>query len=216
MLAATMTTTLLINNGVYYLTQNVDKLANMRAEMKSQLKRGFTGLSVDDWKKIILEDELLSTCNYLSYVVNEVLRIDPSVRFSTIHEMAGECQIGQYKVLDGQRFLIYFHGLQNNPNQWIAPECFIPERFDPSSKYFLTPDGKRRHPMSFGPFLGGKRVCLGKTFAENIGKSILTILFTQLDFEFVDPEVKREKPASTFFHPQPTYRMRVRKHASSE
>ena len=90
--------------------------------MKSQLKRGFKGLSVSDWKKIILEDELLSTCNYLSYVVNEVLRIDPSVRFSTIHEMAGKCQIGQYKVLDGQRFIIYINGLQNNPNQWIAPE----------------------------------------------------------------------------------------------
>ena len=53
--------------------------------MKTQLKRGFKGLSVQDWKKIILEEELLSTCNYLSYVVNEILRIDPSVRFSTIH-----------------------------------------------------------------------------------------------------------------------------------
>jgi cytochrome P450 len=41
--------------------------------------------------------------------------------------------------------------------------------------------------MSYGPFLGGKRVCLGKTFAENIGKTILSILFTSLDFEFVDP-----------------------------
>jgi hypothetical protein len=44
MLAATMTTTLLINNGIYYLTQNDEKLANMRVEMKTQLKRGFNGL----------------------------------------------------------------------------------------------------------------------------------------------------------------------------
>jgi cytochrome P450 len=144
-------------------------------------------------------------------VVNEVLRIDPSVRFSTIHEISGACQLGPYNILDGQRFVIYINGLQNNPTQWIAPERFIPERFDPHSEYYLTPDGKRRHPMSYGPFLGGKRVCLGKTFAENIGKSILTILFTQIDFDFVNPADRIEKPASTFFHPQPTYRMKVRK-----
>jgi cytochrome P450 len=159
----------------------------MRADMKSQIKRDFQDLSAQDWIKIILEDELLSTCSYLSYVVNEVLRIDPSFRMSTIHEIAGDCQIGPYKFLDGQRFNVYIYGLQNNPSQWIAPERFIPERFDSSSKYFLTPDGKRRHPMSYGPFLGGKRVCLGKTFAESIGKAIVSVLFAQLDFEFVDP-----------------------------
>jgi cytochrome P450 len=76
----------------------------MRADMKSQIKRDFQSLSAQDWTKMILEDELLSTCSYLCYVVNEVLRIDPSFRMSTIHEIAGDCQIGQYKFLDGQRF----------------------------------------------------------------------------------------------------------------
>ncbi len=56
-----------------------------------QLKKGYSGLSADEWKKIILEDELFSTCSYLGYSVNEVLRIDPSIRFSTIHEMNGDC-----------------------------------------------------------------------------------------------------------------------------
>lgn len=32
--------------------------------------------------------------------------------------------------------------------------------------------------MSFGPFLGGKRVCLGKTFAENVLKSLLPIILS--------------------------------------
>jgi cytochrome P450 len=115
MLAATMTTTMLINNSIYYLTQNEDKLAKLREDIGSHIKIGFNDVSADAWKKIILDDELLSTCNYLSYVVNEVLRIDPSLRFSTIHEMAGACQIGPYNIMDGQRFIIYIHGLQNNP-----------------------------------------------------------------------------------------------------
>jgi cytochrome P450 len=53
---------------------------------------------------------------------------------------------------------------------------FIPERFDSSSEIAKTPSGAKRHPMSFGPFLGGKRVCLGKTFAELMIKVIPSIL----------------------------------------
>jgi cytochrome P450 len=54
---------------------------------------------------------------------------------------------------------------------------FIPERFDPSSKYYLTPSGKKRHMNSFGPFLGGKRICVGKTFAEIVSKIVTPIIF---------------------------------------
>jgi len=71
---------------------------------------------------------------------------------------------------------ININALHHNPNEWISPEKYIPERFDPDSEYYLTPSGKKRHPMSFGPFLGGKRICLGKTFAENIAKCVIPII----------------------------------------
>lgn len=48
--------------------------------------------------------------------------------------------------------------------------------------------------MSFGPFLGGKRICLGKTFAESMAKSILTIIVSQLRFEFLDQIYYDKKP----------------------
>ena len=37
---------------------------------------------------------------------------------------------------------------------------FIPERFDPSSPHYLTPEGKARHPFAFCPFSGGHRICV--------------------------------------------------------
>jgi cytochrome P450 len=41
--------------------------------------------------------------------------------------------------------------------------------------------------MSFVPFLGGKRVCVGKTFAENAFKVVLPLILKGYsDFEFVD------------------------------
>ena len=63
--------------------------------------------------------------------------------------------------------------------------------------------------MSFGPFLGGRRVCLGTTLAESIGKCVLAVMMTQIQFDFVDPKVRENKPAATFFHETPTYRLYV-------
>ena len=52
----------------------------------------------------------------------------------------------------------------------------------------LTPDGKPRNPQAFTPFMGGKRICLGKTFAEVTIRFTVPLLFHAFDFEFVNPE----------------------------
>ena len=104
------------------------------------------------------------------------------------------------------------YALHRNPDEWIEPSKFVPERFDPSNAYYLTPKGTKRHPMSYGPFLGGKRICLGKTFAENIGKLIVAMITTQLDFEFVDSVNYEKKPSNDISMPEPTFTMRVKLH----
>jgi cytochrome P450 len=77
---------------------------------------------------------------------------------------------------------IDMYHLHRNPEQWPEPEKYIPERFDPSSPYYLTPNGEKRHHMSFAPFLGGKRICLGKTFVEVVSKAIGTTIVGHFDF----------------------------------
>mmetsp|Transcript_9700 Transcript_9700/g.13254 ORF Transcript_9700/g.13254 Transcript_9700/m.13254 type:complete len:104 (-) Transcript_9700:78-389(-) len=71
---------------------------------------------------------------------------------------------------------------------------FKPERFDPSSEWYLKPDGKKRSPFAFSPFLGGVRVCLGKTFAEVTLRMTLPLYYHCFDFEFVKEEHKRVRP----------------------
>jgi cytochrome P450 len=81
--------------------------------------------------------------------------------------------------------------LGNNPDEWLEPERFIPERFDPTSPYFLTPRGTARNPFSFSPFLGGQRICIGKTFIEAVSKFTVPTLLFHFDLELldgVDPE----------------------------
>lgn len=79
-------------------------------------------------------------------------------------------------------------GLHHNPEEWQQPEKFIPERFESTSPFFLTPSGKKRNPFSFAPFLGGQRICLGKTFAETVSKITGPTLIHNFNFNFVDQE----------------------------
>jgi cytochrome P450 len=76
--------------------------------------------------------------------------------------------------------------LGNNPDEWIEPEKFIPDRFNPSSPYFLTPRGTSRNPFSFSPFLGGQRICIGKTFIEAVSKFTVPSLLYHFQMEFTD------------------------------
>ena len=54
--------------------------------------------------------------------------------------------------------------------------------------------------MSYGPFLGGKRICLGKTFAEYFGKIIFIMMAWNYEFTFDDPRHYKVKPASNILN----------------
>ena len=111
-------------------------------------------------------------------MISETLRINPPIPISSGLCLSEESTIGGKMIKSEALGLINIWYLQHNPKEWQEPSLFIPERFDPSSKYYLTPSGKKRHPMSFSPFLGGKRICLGKAFADNIGKLMATMIMT--------------------------------------
>jgi cytochrome P450 len=51
-----------------------------------------------------------------------------------------------------------------------------------------------RNPLTFSPFLGGKRVCLGKTFAEVMIRFTIPILFHHFDFKLINPDHLTNKP----------------------
>jgi len=56
-------------------------------------------------------------------------------------------------------------GIHYNTNQWIEPYKFIPEWFDPASKYYLKPDGGIRSKFAYMPFSFGARACPGQFLA---------------------------------------------------
>ena len=105
-----------------------------------------------------------------------------------------DLQILKYKIPANIPIVIDMQSLHHDKKQWREHERFIPDRFNPESQYYLTPDGQKRHPMSFGPFLGGKRICLGMTFAEIVTRVSAPLLIYYFDFEFENKEYYEQKP----------------------
>ena len=130
-----------------------------------------------------MTDENFDNCPFLLQCIYETLRRDSSATISSAHKLTETTEIYDKTIREDSQIQVGIHRLHMNSEQWPEPERFIPERFDPNSKYYLTKEGKRRHPLSFGPFLGGKRVCLGKAFAENVMKCILPIILNQVSFD---------------------------------
>lgn len=81
--------------------------------------------------------------------------------------------------------MILFSEIHHDPVQWREPSRYVPERFDTHTKdniWTLTTEGNPRNPLAFTPFFGGKRVCLGKTFAEVTVRFTVPLIFHHLDF----------------------------------
>ncbi len=42
--------------------------------------------------------------------------------------------------------------------------------------------------------MGGKRICLGKTFAEVVAKFVVPALYSKFEFSFADTQINFENP----------------------
>ncbi len=93
----------------------------------------------------------------------------------------------------GIKYTIFFNEIHHDPIQWREPHRFVPDRFDTrtlNNFWSLTTEGKQRNPLSFTPFFGGKRIFLGKTFAETVVKFTVPLIFHHVDFAFANPEIQ--------------------------
>lgn len=142
---------------------------------------------------------------YTRYAYMESLRIEPPASLTTIQtfnrdvtfESGVKSKLPKFTLKKGEAFMIAIEEIQKDPKQWHEPDSFIPERFDEKSPYYLRPNGEPRHPLAYSPFLGGKRICLGKTFAEITTRLTVPILMHSLNFEYVEKAHYESKPKYT-------------------
>jgi len=152
------------------------------------------GGSVDVDVLDLINYENNSDLSFYAMCFNESLRMMPPVYYSSTVRMSETVQAGNLLIRKGDPISINMGRMQNHPREWREPEKFIPERFDPKSAYYLTPEGKKRNTFSFSPFLGGQRVCIGKTFIEVVSKLTVPTLLTQFKFSFLDGVERENAP----------------------
>lgn len=136
-----------------------------------------------------MAEEFELTRNYFY----ESLRIEPPVPVTSTNTMSEDCKIGNVKFRANDIFMVMVYNIHHDKKEWHSPEKFIPDRFDCSSEYFKRPDGKQRHPLSFIPFTGGKRICIGKTFVEVLTRFTIPLIYHYFDFEFADPSLLQKE-----------------------
>ena len=166
----------------------------------------------DDVREKLTVDVAEEHLVYTRWAYMESLRIEPPASMTTIaaftHDVTFESgvksKLPRFTLRKGDAFNIAIEKIQKDPRHWHDPESFIPERFDEKSHYYLRPNGEMRHPLAFTPFMGGKRICLGKTFAEITTRLTVPILMHSFNFEYADQAHLKCKPKYTIGMMGPT------------
>uniref|UniRef100_A0A7S3NDG3 Cytochrome P450 n=2 Tax=Euplotes harpa TaxID=151035 RepID=A0A7S3NDG3_9SPIT len=148
--------------------------------------------SVRDLDRILHNDKL-DELEYLTCFVKEVLRHSPPAVRSLGYQAKKPFKLGDILVPKNQIVSLNVYAAHYDLTQWIEPTRFVPERFDPSSEYFLTPDGKTRHPLSFCPFTFGARTCPGRALGMMELKILVIYFMLAIDYEIDESTLTNEE-----------------------
>lgn len=175
-------------NTTCFLTSNPDKKAKFMAEIEPIL------LSMKGDYINNLTIEVAEDFQYVRQCWNEAMRLQAPTNGSSLNSFCRDTVVKGVDFKSTDRYTVNFDAIHKDPKEWHDPLSFIPERFDSKSEFFKRPDGKPRHPFSYCPFFGGKRICLGKTLAEYMTVFTLPLVLYHFDFEFVNPAHATKKP----------------------
>jgi cytochrome P450 len=119
--------------------------------------------------------EKVNSLTYLDQIICESLRLYPPVVAFVIRENEKPIQLGPYVIPPKVNLQIPVWEIHHDPNLWPDPFCFDPERFSPANK-------KTHASMSWIPFGGGPRNCVGMRFALLETKFALARIFRTFKF----------------------------------
>ncbi|MEM9558556.1 MAG: cytochrome P450 [Acidobacteriota bacterium] len=112
--------------------------------------------------------------DYLDAVVKEGMRTPPTSPFAGVRRALRTTRIGDFEIPAGTTVTHGFGVMTQARSLFETPDTFDPER------HF---HGRRVPPYTFNPFGGGKRMCIGKSFAQFEIKTILATILQRVELE---------------------------------
>jgi cytochrome P450 len=140
LIASTQSTSQMLYNALYYLSVNKEYHHKCTKETNDLLIKTNNNNEKIDWVKVLTYDNI-QNLNYIGMCTSESLRIDNPVLLSFDVKLKETIDLCGFMIKDSTIIHINIWELHHNPDQWINHKEYIPERFDPESKYYLTPSG---------------------------------------------------------------------------
>jgi cytochrome P450 len=141
----------------------------------------------------------------LEEVIKETLRLYPPIHIGN-RVVAEEVTFGEGETIPaGERLFYSIYLTQRDPVVWEKPDDFCPERFQP---------GARANAMSYIPFGGGSRSCIGSAFGMMEARTTLAHLLNGFTFEPMNADKIHLHMGATL-EPHPGVLMRVTRKAKA-
>ncbi|KAK9709439.1 hypothetical protein K7432_009034 [Basidiobolus ranarum] len=111
----------------------------------------------------------LKSLEYLEAVIKETLRLYPPVPIVPTRITAYDTNIGHIPVPKGTLVSLNYFAMHRSDQYWDEPAKFNPSRW-------LAPNKPDPALLAWGPFGGGKRICIGQSFSMTEVTVVLCML----------------------------------------
>jgi cytochrome P450 len=141
----------------------------------------------------------LSELHFLENVIKETLRLYPPIHLGN-RVAATDLEFDGHCIPAGRRVLYSIYLAHRDPAHWSDPDRFDPDRFD-------THRSRERPAFTYLPFGGGRRNCIGRTFAQVEATVVLARILQTTDVCLAQRRVRVHMGAT--LEPRPGVQMFV-------
>jgi cytochrome P450 len=149
--------------------------------------------------QLLQEIDLQEKSALLDQVIKESLRLFPPIHIGN-RRIAKEMDFDGNKVPKDNRLFYSIYLTHHDPEIWENAEDFCPERFA---------HGRKTPPMSYIPFGGGPRACIGAAFGQAEARIVMTRLLQTYTFKFISHKIHVHMGAT--LEPRPGVMMKIMK-----
>lgn len=121
---------------------------------------------------------------YLQALIKENFRLHPSTPLSLPRIAEESCDINGYHIPKGSTLLVNVWAISRDPDQWVDPLEFRPDRFLPGGE---KPNvDVKGNDFELIPFGAGRRICAGMSLGIRMVQLLTATLIHAFDFDLAN------------------------------
>ncbi|XP_063236390.1 probable cytochrome P450 49a1 isoform X2 [Bacillus rossius redtenbacheri] len=167
------TTSVAVTSTMYQLSRNPRQQERLHRELRAVLPSADTSL---DW-------DSLQAVPFLRACLKETLRMYPVI-IGNGRSLQSDMTIGGYTIPKGTHVIFSHLVMGNSERYFTRPGEFMPERWLKAAEVGCPWGDSRAHPFASLPFGFGRRMCLGRRFAEAELLILLAKMFRKYRVEY--------------------------------